>query len=324
MSVRAGQVWLDRGRGAVALWMALSGIPFLQEGTRARDNDCVLVTSLSPSLREGFRGGAGLSLSPWLMNGKAGPFAALAPAEVERRLRREGLSARVEGGATDGRGYSGRRFSVVIFDLSVVEVRRIVRSASYITDGQRVAPVDERLRNLIAKAAVRALYVQGLDFGEVDLELDEWGRATILDVRSSYDRLSANGEADLAAAVSAFASSWAAETGEGVSVVLGADPEFVMLRPDGRIVPASRYLPQNGDAGCDSVVIRGVRRWPLAELRPTPATEPAAVAADLRRLLAEAARRTAGADLSWRAGAVPVRGLPLGGHVHISGAALTL
>lgn len=322
-AVQAGQVWLDRGRGASSGWMALSGIPVLQERTRVKDNDCVLITSLSPWLRVGAREGAGSSISPWLMNGQARQFATLAPAEIERRLRREGLSARIDGEAADGPGYSGRRFSVVIFDLSVIKVRRIVRNTHYITDGQQGTPVDERLRSIIAKAAVRALYAQGLDFGEIDLELDEWGRATILDVRSIYDRLSEDAEADLAAAVSAFASAWAIETGRRVSVTLGADPEFVMLRPDGKVVPASRYLPRNGDAGCDSVVIRGVRRWPLAELRPTPATEPAAVAADLRRLLAEAARRTAGAALSWRAGAGPVRGLPLGGHVHISGAALT-
>lgn len=288
-----------------------------------RGNDCVLLTSISPSLREGARGGRGSSVSPWLMNGQAGQFAALAPAEIERRLLREGLAARMDGDLDYGRGYRGRRFYASIFDLSVIEVRRIVPNTSYITDGHHGMSVDERLRNIIAKAAVRALYVQGLDFGEVDLELDDWGRATIVDVRPSYVRLSAEGEAELAAAVSAFASSWANETRQGVSVMLGADPEFVMLRPDGAIVPASRYLPRDGDAGCDSVVIRGVRRWPLAELRPAPATEPAAVAADLRRLLGLAARRTAGAALSWRAGAIPVRGLPLGGHVHISGASLT-
>ncbi|WP_027084816.1 putative amidoligase domain-containing protein [Cohnella panacarvi] len=322
-AAQAGQVWLDRGGVAASRWMALSGIPVLQAESRARDNDCVLLTSVSPSLREGAREGQFSSLSPWLMNGSAGQHAIIPRAEIERRLQREGLSARMDGDADYGRGYGGRRFSVSLFDLSVIEVRRIVHHTSYITDGKRGTSVDERLRNIISKAAVRALYVQGLDFGEVDLELDDWGRATILDVRAVYLRLSAEGEADLAAAVSEFASVWAFETGQGVRVMLGADPEFVMLRPDGAIVPASRYLPRDGDAGCDSVVIRGVRRWPLAELRPAPAAEPAAVAADVRRLLNVASRRTAGAALSWRAGAVPVRGLPLGGHVHISGAALT-
>jgi hypothetical protein len=107
--------------------------------------------------------------------------------------------------------------------------------------------------------------------------------------------------------------------------MLGADPEFVLLAPDGRIVPASRYFPRRGPAGCDSVVVRGVRRWPLAELRPAPAAEPAALAAGLRRLLAAAARSAgaAGEPLAWRAGALPVRGLPLGGHVHVSGVPLT-
>lgn len=335
MGEDAGKVWLDCRIDTASRWMTLAGIPLLQEGTRVRKNDCVLCVgeeggswktraSVSPRLREGALRDLTLMLSPWLMNGSAGQFAVISPAEIERRLRREGLSAQLNRGLGDGQAYSGRRYSVSVFDLEVVDIRRLVNSINYITDGQhRGTAIDERLRNIVAKAAVRALYVQGLDFGEVDLVLDDWGRATILGVRSSFSRLSADGEEALAVAISAFSALWAEETRDGVSVMLGADPEFVMLRPDGKIVPASRYLPRDGDAGCDSVVIRGVRRWPLAELRPEPATEPAAVAANLRRLLAEASRRTAGADLSWRAGAGPIRGLPLGGHVHISGAGLT-
>lgn len=316
MGEGAGQVWLDVRGSAASRWMSMIDIPLAQEKSRIGANDCVIdVAGVGQSA-------ARASVSPWLMNGRAGQFATIAPAEIGRRLRREGLAASI-GRDFDGGSYSGRRYAVTVFDLTVVETMRVYRNVNYIRDGQRGVDVDDRLRNIIAKTAARALYMMGLDFGRVDLELDEWGRTTIVDVRAILSPLSKGGEVALAEAISAFNDSWARETSEGVRAMIGADPEFVMLRPDGKIVPASRYLPRDGDVGCDSVVIRGVRRWPLAELRPAPATEPAAVAADLRRLLGEAARRTAGATLSWRAGAGPVRGLPLGGHVHISGAALT-
>ncbi|RIE04756.1 hypothetical protein D3H35_04555 [Cohnella faecalis] len=138
-----------------------------------------------------------------------------------------------------------------------------------------------------------------------------------------YASVAGRGEQLLAQTIRIFVKSWKSEAESGVTVKLGADPEFVLLSPEGKVVPASRYFPPDGAAGCDSVVVRGVRRWPLAELRPEPAAEPDALAADVRRLLATAARMTSGEPLSWLAGGAPVRGLPLGGHIHLSGAALT-
>lgn len=350
-----GQVWLSLGGAPKQRWMAVAGIPFLQEREKPRGNDCVIGlgrygeggTEAGRRQASGSRvvGGAaspggisvkiggveraaeamadadGRSVSPWLMNGAAGVVKALPAAEIERRLRREGLQAELAPLRSGGQAVWRRRFAATVFDLLVVDVRRVIRERTVVNDVNYV--VDDRLRNIIAKAATRALYALGLDFGEVDVELDDWGKATIAGVGVALAPTTREAEDALGAAVASFAAAWAAETRQGTRVTLGADPEFVMLGPDGKVVPASRYFPRDGDAGCDSVVIRGVRRWPLAELRPAPATEPAAVAKDLRRLLGEAARRTAGAALSWRAGAGPVRGLPLGGHVHVSGAALT-
>lgn len=338
MGGEAGNVWLELGGATVERWMIASGVLLLRDGTELRGNDCVLLAGLSSlyrRIREGMGGGglggnAAASVSPWLMNRTAVAFSTLPVEEIERRLQREGIAATLDGDSSARRAVTARRYSVAVFDLTVAEVRRIYKSSSniindinYLSEGQCVsATVDERLRNIIAKAAVRALYLLGLDFGQVEVELDDWGRATIVEVNARIAP-SPVGEYALGEVVAAFAEAWAEETQRGVEVTLGADPEFIMLAPDGKVVPASRYLPREGDAGCDSIVVRGVRHWPLAELRPAPASEPSAVAADLRRLLASAARRTAGAKLTWRAGAGPVRGLPLGGHVHISGAALT-
>ncbi|MFD0670286.1 hypothetical protein [Cohnella sp. GCM10027633] len=328
MGDSGGQAWLARGKKSSAKWMDASGVPELRADARIRNNDCVLIVDdlwpLSLSVRgEGEEGPDG-SVSPWLMNRSARRLASLAPAEIERRLRREGLAASIDGATvSDTWSAKARRFKATIFDLAMVDVHRVY-DERYLADTLRaVASIDDRLRNIIAKAATRALYMLGLDYGEVEVELDDWARATIFAIRPRLAPSPGEAEGALAEAVSAFSAAWTSETKDSVAVTLGADPEFVMLAPDGRVVPASRFLPPGGDAGCDSVVIRGVRRWPLAELRPEPATEPAAVAASLRRLLTAAARRTAGAQLAWRAGTGPVRGLPLGGHVHLSGAALT-
>ncbi|HZG78999.1 MAG TPA: hypothetical protein VEZ72_24315 [Paenibacillus sp.] len=78
-----------------------------------------------------------------------------------------------------------------------------------------------------------------------------------------------------------------------------------------------------GEAGCDTVRIGGRLRRPLAELRPAPAAGPAELLARLRGLLRRA-DRTAAPGLRWLAGAMPVPGLPLGGHVHLSGAPVTV
>lgn len=347
-----GRTWLELGGLPKERWTAVAGIPFLQERETVRGNDCVIRLGKSgedgsEEAREavGVRkdalagglsvkiggveraegaspGGSARSVSPWLMNRAAGVAEKLPAAEIERRLRREGLQAELAPLRSGGQAVWRRRFRATVFDLLVVDARRVLFERGTVVNDINYV-VDDRLRNIVAKAATRALYALGLDFGEVDVELDDWGKATIAGVGVTLAPTKGAAEDALGAAVSAFAAAWAAETRDGTRVTLGADPEFVMLGPDGKVVPASRFFPRDGDAGCDSVVIRGVRRWPLAELRPAPATEPAAVAKDLRRLLGEAARRTAGTALSWRAGAGPVRGLPLGGHVHVSGAVLT-
>lgn len=347
MNESAGTVWIaDDGSGAG--WIARSGLPLLpRTGVPLAANSCVV--RLSPWALSGGGvsrpGGAGA----WEMNRAAGAFRRLSPAEIDRRLRREGLASAVEapprsgpveaavGGSgvaargvqaeaavggigvtqRNGQASANRRFTATVFDLEAVDIRRQLPLRD------KSAEPDDQLRKIIAKACARALFVLGLDFGQVDIEIGERGRAIIVAISTEMKPAPGEGERRLAAAVARFAAAWAAETRSGVDVMLGADPEFVLMSASGKIVPASRFFPREGGAGCDSVVIRGVRRWPLAELRPIPAAEPAAVAARLRRLLAGAARRTAGTALAWRAGAWPVRGLPLGGHVHLSGAALT-
>jgi hypothetical protein len=235
--------------------------------------------------------------------------------EIARRLRREGLLA--------GPCHAGdcRRFSVAVLDLEAADIRRWYPGRQ---DVRTMMP-DDRLRRIVTRAAVRALYVLGLDAGQVVVDTDERGRAWVAGVSDQVRFSSAESRENFAMASAARSAALAEEKAAGgVCAVLGADPEFVLTRPDGKVVSASKFLPPEGWAGCDSIVRRGVKLWPLAELRPEPSPEPSQLADGIRRLLAEASRRIGNRlPLIWRAGARPVPGLPLGGHIHVSGALLT-
>ncbi|WP_438445742.1 putative amidoligase domain-containing protein [Gorillibacterium sp. sgz5001074] len=103
-------------------------------------------------------------------------------------------------------------------------------------------------------------------------------------------------------------------------VLLGADPEFVLRRPDGHFVSASRYLEKEGAVGCDAVVLsRSKVIHPLAELRPKPCASPPELVRELYRTMRQAAALIGDDSLAWLAGSMPAKGLPIGGHVHVSG-----
>lgn len=262
--------------------------------------------------------------------------------DMERRLVREGLAATLAEAESDGndgrrgelpygegwrsntRRPSGgrnpepaRTFTVTVLGLETTEIRRIGGGPH----ASLIQP-DAALARLLERTAVRTLYVLGWAQGQVELAIGG-GRAVVRRVSAFPEPSAGIGERLFAAAAMRQASQAAAEAGRPPVATLGADPEFVLLSPEGRIVPASRYFPPGDAVGSDSVVVRGVRRWPLAELRPAPANEPNALAAALRRLLAAASLRVGDAPLIWRAGALPVPGLPLGGHIHLSGVAPT-
>ncbi|MBW5446533.1 hypothetical protein GE107_10730 [Cohnella sp. CFH 77786] len=235
--------------------------------------------------------------------------------EIVRRLRREGF--RFDNQA------DGRTFSVTIYDLEATDVRRVWGASGPAGKTAARLEPDDRLRRIVTRAASRTLLALGLDEGQVLVGTDEGGRPWIAGISGTMRPSPGEGEARTERIRRVKEELAAKEKELGVRATLGADPEFLLQAPNGRVVPASRYLPPDGSAGCDSVVRRGVRLWPLVELRPEPAEEPAAVADAIGRLLAAAARKIGREPLIWRAGAWPVPGLPLGGHVHLSGAALT-
>ncbi|SFE59969.1 Phage phiEco32-like COOH.NH2 ligase-type 2 [Paenibacillus algorifonticola] len=263
----------------------------------------------------------------WLLNEGEIGFAAMSAADQQQRLRRAGLLRRQELGDSD------RLYKVAIAHLEPIELQRLDRWGRPAAgqpllraepSGHAAAPWprDAALRRVI-RAAVAALYALGLDMGEAEVVLGEGGRAAVRAAGVLRDaKLRAVGLARMAAWYEAAA---APALGTAPKLLLGADPEFALVRPDGRIVPASRFFGDGaqGAAGSDAMLIGRRIVYPVAELRPEPAESPAALAAHLRRLLLRAAERISDPSVCWVAGAMPVPGLPLGGHIHLSGTPLS-
>ncbi|MFC4597971.1 putative amidoligase domain-containing protein [Cohnella hongkongensis] len=358
------KMWIAGGAGAGA-WKELAreaGVPLLLTSADAGPNDCVMAAGrrtgnpagkLGKPGEPGERGEAGAaktsgalgasgpsgasgasetseshgasSVSPWLMNAAASEVESLTGRELERRLRREGVSARI------GEQGGGMSLTVAVWGLAALEIRRAGNGSEFMNGIKKVEAAASRMAiseehalwKPAEKLAVRAIYALGLDFGQVDVRMSDQGRFAVTGFDTRLLLRTPEGMRRWRETAGRFAAEWAAETEKGgVRTVLGADPEFVLLSAAGRVVPASRYFPYGGETGCDSMRVRGEKIWPLVELRPRPCPEPSQLAAALHGLLREASDRTAGSGLSWRAGALPVPGVPLGGHVHVSGAAL--
>ncbi|MBO7746391.1 hypothetical protein I8J29_19445 [Paenibacillus sp. MWE-103] len=273
-----------------------------------------------------------------VLNAGAPAFAGWSAAEIHRRLRRSGAAAREAEDVQD----AARTYAVSLFQLRPVaaaahrtaamprrEAGRALPGAGTSIREAAARPLSEqdgRYRPL-ARLAARALYACGLDNGIVELAEDEAGACFVTGVRLPGGGAYARGVWQAAAAGLArelAAAADAGEAGERPRILLGADPEFLLLSDAGKVVSAARYLANGHGAGCDAVVVGGEVRYPVAELRPAPSPTPDGLARNVRLLLRQAARRIPDRPpLRWAAGGMPAAGFSLGGHLHLSGVPLT-
>lgn len=217
-----------------------------------------------------------------------------------------------------------RRYRVHIFDMEPVYMQRVEigrRKASAIrwNAGKETREV--------AVLAWQALYYAGLDAGAVDVGLSSRGNLYVIALNPAPGmgrRLVAAYAQHIDRWVKRQEIRWtsallATLRGEGCPrFLMGADPEF-MLRDSrtGRMVFASDFFPMHGAIGCDARHVRAGRSgYPLAEVRPKPAQSPLELFENIRQIMARAANLAPYRNVQWRAGTLPFRELPVGGHIH--------
>jgi hypothetical protein len=219
-----------------------------------------------------------------------------------------------------------RRYRVHVFDSKPIYMQRaeIGRRRAY-----SVRWTASKETREVAQLALAALYAVGLDLGTADIGLSSKGNLYCLHV----DACPALGKR----LVTVYAEeikkwtirqeawlsrSWIAEL-RGSSCprfLMGADPEFMMRDSrNGRMAFASDFFPMQGLVGCDARRVRvGRSGYPLAEVRPKPAQSPLELAENIRVAMLRAARLAPYRNVQWRAGTLPFRQLPVGGHIHFS------
>ncbi|MEC0213483.1 hypothetical protein P4H70_31645 [Paenibacillus ehimensis] len=174
------------------------------------------------------------------------------------------------------------------------------------------------------REAVKAIYALGLDYGVVRIGVRTDGSLAVRGVEA-VPLLTPRLAELFAEAMNRYGEmpeeEKAAKRGD---VMLGADPEFLLLNRQGKVAFASRFAEKDGPFGCDSIVLPGRRKiFALAELRPQPSTDVRELVIHLHRTMQLAAKRISDTELIWVAGGMPVRGFPLGGHIHFSGVELS-
>ncbi|OCT14220.1 hypothetical protein A8709_25645 [Paenibacillus pectinilyticus] len=169
-----------------------------------------------------------------------------------------------------------------------------------------------------SRESVKAIYALGLDYGLVTIGITPNGQTLVLDV-DPVPKLNARLTQLFAQAMDLYDHSLAKELERKERAMLGCDPEFLLMNPQGKVVFADRFLMRSGAVGCDAIVLSGHRViLPLAELRPQPSVEPLQLAKHVRRTMGLAARKIHDESLAWLSGGMPVKGYPLGGHIHFS------
>lgn len=188
---------------------------------------------------------------------------------------------------------------------------RLVRPADKNKEAKRM----ERL-------AVRSVYALGWDYGVVRLGKGTQGKSIVFDV-IARPKLNTYMTHAFQQAFDNYATRIANLVPNASKLLLGTDPEFILVDASGTLKLASRYFSRRGVVGCDAIW-QGSNRdnKPLVELRPRPSSSPRELIVRLYRGMLLAAKKINNPNVSWLAGALPRPGLPIGGHIHFSGVPL--
>ncbi|OEG00179.1 hypothetical protein BHF71_06135 [Vulcanibacillus modesticaldus] len=177
----------------------------------------------------------------------------------------------------------------------------------------------KREERRVKKEAVRATYALNLDYAVVKIGVTIGAKAWVIYV-NPYPKHNSKINALLEKAEEDFIAKWdRVSQNFKKNVVLGADPEFVLQDKNGNLILASTYLPKRGMVGCDYIwTNRDRTQLPLAELRPAPANDVRKLVINLYKSMLLGTKKISNRELKWLAGAMPIKGYPLGGHIHFS------
>lgn len=249
---------------------------------------------------------------------------------IDRHLSWSGLNSSLatEGNEHHDKGSYRRRYVVRVFHLQALEIMPVGSSMNveeyWRVGGEEVLSV---LYKKISKIAVRCMYALGIDYGEVIISAQMDSRFNIERISTMPNLRDARSAELFASAVDEIGTRWHhAETQKDGSsaMMIGMDPEFLLIdQTRNKVVSASRYLNRLGIAGCDAIRIQGRAIYHIAELRPSPGHEPDEMLEHLLHAFSAASARISDKSLVWKAGGMPRRGYPLGGHLHFSGIQLT-
>ncbi|WP_281887131.1 putative amidoligase domain-containing protein [Paenibacillus sp. YYML68] len=173
------------------------------------------------------------------------------------------------------------------------------------------------------REAVKTLYALGLDYGVVHVRVLASGALCVRSVEA-IPELTPRLAKLFADAMNSY-DKWLERTSTSAKrpVMLGADPEFLLVTDRGKVRFASQFVGKDGPFGCDAIMLPSRRKiFPLAELRPAPSTDVRRLIVHLHHTMQLAAKQITDTSLRWVAGGMPVRGFPLGGHIHFSGVEL--
>lgn len=224
-----------------------------------------------------------------------------------------------------------RQYLVGVFQCKAVFSYVSNDKTLWLASGKLQAP--ERFRRVLAsgksleakkmeRIAIRAIYALGWDYGVVRLGKGTQGKYVILDV-IARPKLNTYMTQAFQQAFSQYESRISNLTPQFTQLLLGADPEFVLVNANGQLKMASQYFGRRGLVGCDAIW-HGTNRTnkPLVEIRPRASRSPRELVTRLYRGMLLAAKKINEPGTKWLAGALPYPGLPIGGHIHFSGVPL--
>ncbi len=95
------------------------------------------------------------------------------------------------------------------------------------------------------------------------------------------------------------------------SMMIGADPEFLLFDKDGNVIRANNILPKPGSIGSDGAMI---------EIRPEPSENPSDLVKNMKGIFSDTELTKQIRDYIWKAAIYykdQQRDYPVGGHIHL-------